>query len=62
VFAAVLLLLAALAAYLAPALVAAGRGHPDTLAIGVVNLAFGWTMLGWVVALAWACTGRRNRA
>jgi Superinfection immunity protein len=39
-----------------PTLVARSRQHPNTGGIFVVNLLFGWTFIGWVVALAWACT------
>ena len=39
-----------------PTLVAKSRRHPNLLAIFLVNLFFGWTFIGWVVALVWACT------
>jgi Superinfection immunity protein len=39
-----------------PTLVAKSRNHPNTLAIFLVNLFLGWTFVGWVVALVWACT------
>lgn len=39
-----------------PTLVAKSRNHPNTLPIFLVNLFFGWTFVGWVVALVWACT------
>jgi len=42
--------------YLLPWIVAAMRGHLNTMAIGVFNLFLGWTFLGWVAALVWACT------
>jgi hypothetical protein len=38
-----------------PALVAKFRRHPNTAAIFLVNLFFGWTFIGWVIALIWAC-------
>ena len=38
--------------YFAPVLIA--RGHPHRAAIFVVNLFFGWTLMGWVGWLAWA--------
>lgn len=43
-----------------PAFVAAVRGHRSTLAIGAVCLFFGWTVVGWLLALVWslAATGR----
>ena len=42
--------------YLLPWIVAAMRGHLNTMAIGVFNLFLGWPLLGWVAALVWACT------
>jgi hypothetical protein len=49
-------LLIALAIYFIPALVAHERGHHNTTAIFVLDLFLGWTVLGWVFALVWACT------
>jgi hypothetical protein len=40
--------------YLAPAFIASARGHHQTMAIFVLNLFLGWTLLGWVGALVWA--------
>lgn len=40
--------------YLFPVFLAAHRGHPDTLEIGVLNVTVGWTIIGWFWALAWA--------
>ena len=43
-----------------PTAIALGRGHPNTLAIFLVNLLLGWTFIGWVVALVWSVTATRN--
>jgi len=43
-----------LTVYFLPALV--GSGKRNALAIFVLNLFLGWTGIGWVVALVWACT------
>lgn len=53
-----LLILAALAVYLLPSLVANVRGHRQLSSIQVVNLFLGWTLIGWTVALAWACSNQ----
>ncbi len=45
--------------YFVPTLVARFRGLETVRGIGVVNLFLGWTFIGWVVALAWALTGKR---
>jgi hypothetical protein len=40
--------------YLLPVLIAVLRGHPDVTAIAVVTLLFGWTFIGWGIALVWS--------
>lgn len=40
--------------YLIPTLVAAGRKVPNIGSVAVVNILLGWTLIGWVVALAMA--------
>ena len=44
----------ALALYLLPAAIASARHHRNAGPIFIVNLVFGWTLIGWVVCLAWA--------
>ena len=45
--------LVALVVYFLPALIANRRTH-HAAGIAVVNLFFGWTLIGWVGCLAWA--------
>ena len=45
-----------LALYFAPAIEAHRRKHRNRGAIRVLNLLLGWTVLGWVIALVWACS------
>src|SRR3954470_12986235 len=40
--------------YLLPTLIAAGRKSKRTAGVFVVNFFLGWTILGWIIALAWA--------
>lgn len=40
--------------YLLPAGIAIGRSRTNTGVIFVINLFLGWTLIGWVVALAWS--------
>ena len=40
-----------------PAIFAFRRRHPSRTAILLLNLIFGWTLIGWVVALLWALAG-----
>ena len=42
--------------YLVPTWIAYQRRHPQSLAIGVLNLVGGWTVIGWIVAIVWAFT------
>jgi T4 superinfection immunity protein len=42
--------------YFFPAWLANYRYHRNTLAILILNLCLGWTALGWIAALIWACT------
>ena len=44
-----------------PALVALLRGHPNAGAIIVLLLLFGWTLVGWAVALIWSFTAFDDR-
>jgi 4-hydroxybenzoate polyprenyltransferase len=41
--------------YCIPTAIATNRGHPNALPILILNIAFGWTFVGWVGALIWAC-------
>ena len=49
-----LLLLLVLIVYFLPTWIANSRSHKNNASIFVVNLFLGWTLLGWVIALAWA--------
>ena len=46
--------------YFLPAIIAIFRSHQNWGAIAIVNLFFGWTLVGWVIALAWSVTGQGN--
>ncbi len=56
------------ALYFAPSIVAAARHTHNTAAILLINIFFGWTIIGWFVALvmalsstpAWAYYYRRG--
>ncbi|WP_204117398.1 superinfection immunity protein [Paraburkholderia sp. C35] len=53
---------ASVALYFSPTFVAVHRKHPNRVAIFVLNLMLGWTLLGWVGALVWAYTGAEGVA
>jgi Superinfection immunity protein len=45
---------ASLALYLLPVLIGVARRVPDLGSVAVINVLLGWTLLGWVAALALA--------
>ncbi|HAN96991.1 MAG TPA: hypothetical protein DCQ98_05955 [Planctomycetaceae bacterium] len=49
-----------LLAYLAPSVTAAKRDHPRWASIVLLNLLLGWTVLGWIIAMAWAIRPRSS--
>lgn len=49
------LMLTLLFLYFLPTIIAAIRGCRNGVSIMIVNLFLGWTLLFWVVTLAWAC-------
>jgi hypothetical protein len=61
VFAAIFFIVALLV-YFSPTILALMRSHSDVLAIILVNLLFGWTVVGWIYALIWSLTGTKNQS
>lgn len=57
---AILAVLFALAIYFLPTILAAilGNGPRRVAVIGILNLIFAWTGLGWFILLGWAMLGR----
>lgn len=49
-----LLLMIALPLYMMPGIIALKRGHVNAIPITLTNLFFGWTVVGWAIALIWA--------
>jgi len=49
-----MLVVAGVAAYLLPTLVAVLRHAPDLAAVIVINILLGWCVLGWVLAMVLA--------
>lgn len=57
----ILFILASIGLYFLPAIIAFTRNHHQKAAISVLTLVGGWSGIGWIVALVWACTQvRRN--
>lgn len=44
-------------AYPAPTIIAMARGHERRVAVFLINLFLGWTIVGWIAALVWAVAG-----
>jgi hypothetical protein len=44
------------AMYFLPTIIAAIRSKRDILAIFLLNLFLGWSVIGWIIALIWAAT------
>ena len=42
--------------YFVPAIIASSRKHKNTGAITALNIFAGWSGIGWIGALVWACT------
>lgn len=49
-----MLLVVGFAIYFLPIIIASNRNSPAGCSIAVINIFFGWTLLGWVIALVWA--------
>lgn len=46
------------ALYLLPTYEAWKRDQPNLTSIALVNIFLGWSLIGWIVAFAWACKSR----
>lgn len=57
----VLGLIVLLLAYFVPAFVAFSRGVPNKGSVFVINLFLGWTVVGWIVALAMAARSNQQQ-
>ena len=55
----IILIMAAITAYWAPTLVAYLRHVPNIGSVAVIDGLLGWTVIGWIVALAMACRDTR---
>jgi hypothetical protein len=52
-----LAMLAELYVHFLPSIIAYKQKQPSRTAILLLNVVFGWTLVGWVAALAWALVG-----
>lgn len=56
----IIMLAAMVALYFLPGLVAYFRDHHNTASIMLLNLFLGWTLLGWVGALIWSASAKKQ--
>jgi hypothetical protein len=54
----ILIVLLSIVSYWTPAIVAWIRHVPNAGSVTVINGFLGWTVIGWIVALAMACRSR----
>ena len=50
----VILLLLCVIIYMLPTLIAYARDIPSRKTVTVVNVVFGWTLIGWFICFLWA--------
>ncbi len=50
-----------LATYMMPTFVAIARNHNQTTTISILNLVFGWSVVGWVILLLWSANYNTNQ-
>lgn len=58
----ILFFFAAACLYMLPAAIAYQRNRHNKEAISALNLLLGWTLLGWIAALAWSLTRTPNES
>jgi hypothetical protein len=44
--------------YLMPTIIALMRDKRGAGGVALVNFFLGWTVIGWIVAFIWSCTGK----
>lgn len=52
----IIVLIFAIIIYVLPGVIASSREHKNATAIWVLNIALGWSFLGWIAALVWSFT------
>ncbi len=51
----IILFIISIGIYFIPTIVASSNKKRNVVGIFVLNLFFGWTLIGWVGSLVWAC-------
>ncbi|PYZ98754.1 hypothetical protein CR205_09320 [Alteribacter lacisalsi] len=58
----VLVFILATVFYFLPVIIAVSREKDNVAAVAIMNILLGWTFIGWVIALVWAFTDKRETA
>jgi hypothetical protein len=45
--------------YLLPTIISFIRKHPKKISIGFTNIFFGWSVIGWILALIWSLSSTK---
>jgi hypothetical protein len=59
---ALFLIILLVAFYFLPSVIAVQRKHRNRIPIILVNVFFGWFVVGWIAALVWAFTANQETA
>lgn len=54
------IILSAILVYLLPSIIAGSREHQNGTPLLIVNLAAGWTLIGWIGCLAWSFSNSKK--
>jgi uncharacterized membrane protein len=54
----IIMLILVVVLYMLPTFLAFGREHPRRQDVAVVNILFGWTLIGWIAVFLWALLAR----
>ncbi len=47
--------------YFVPTMVAISRKHKQQNPISIINFLLGWTIIGWIICLAWSVSDNKEK-
>lgn len=56
----VLIIIGIVVFYMLPTVIAHLRNHESCSSVAILNVMFGWTVLGWLAVLIYACAGSQK--
>lgn len=54
-FTGLMFIIGSIALYILPSIIASQKDKKNKDAITILNLLIGWTVIGWIISLVWAC-------